>query len=190
MNKSMPDATEIGYSRSRMLRLIGIGAFMTLLSASIAFNWLPYGDLGANHLAVAYAGAVFFGLGTLKFVWTWFTAKGPVVFISRYGIRDIRVANQLIPWGSVESVSASEYHRQKFIVLKVPPPLERLLFASKAKQALLLASKAMGADGVTITASGLTVDFDALFDTCMAYYSAARPVDTAGLPARKMAPAL
>jgi len=29
-------------------------------------------------------------------------------------------------------------------------------------------------DGVVITASGLTIDFDTLFNTCIAYYSAVK----------------
>jgi hypothetical protein len=53
----------------------------------------------------------------------------------------------------VEDVSAREYRRQKFVALKVSPTQEKQFFASKAKQALLLASKAMGVDGVTVTAS-------------------------------------
>jgi hypothetical protein len=35
----MPDDIEIGYSPLRMLRLVGMGAVMTLLSVSVAFNW-------------------------------------------------------------------------------------------------------------------------------------------------------
>jgi hypothetical protein len=33
----------------------------------------------------------------------------------------------------------------------------------------------MGVDGVTFTASGLMIDFDTLLNTCLAYYSVAKP---------------
>ena len=65
-------------------------------SASIAFEWFPYQGLVGYHLVIGYTGTAFFGLATLKFVRTMFAAKGPVVFISRYGIRDLRVANEFI----------------------------------------------------------------------------------------------
>jgi hypothetical protein len=171
----MPDDIEIGYSPLRMLRLVGMGAVMTLLSVSVAFNWFSSKRIDSLHVLIAYVGIAFFGLATLKFIWMLLTAKGPVVFISRYGIRDMRIADELIPWDCVEDVSAREYRRQKFVALRVSPMLEKQLFATKARQALLLASKAMGMDGVTITVSGLMIDFDTLLNTCLAYYSAAKP---------------
>jgi hypothetical protein len=171
----MPDDIEIGYSPLRMLRLVGMGAVMTLLSVSVAFNWFSSKRIDSLHVLIAYVGIAFFGLATLKFIWIVLTAKGPVVFISRYGIRDMRIADELIPWDCVEDVSAREYRRQKFVALRISPMLEKQLFATKARQALLLASKAMGVDGVTFTASGLMIDFDTLLNTCLAYYSAAKP---------------
>jgi hypothetical protein len=122
---------------------------------------------------VAYAGVAFFGLGTLKIIWALISAKGPIVAISRYGIRDLRISNDLILWGSVEDITTWEYRRQKCIVLKISPALESQLFASKAKRAMLLANRAVGVDGIAINPSG-SVDFDMLLKTCMAYYSAVK----------------
>ena len=98
MIPELPDDVEIGYCRSRLLPVIVTGAAMTLLSASIAFEWFPYQGLVGYHLVIGYAGIAFFGLATLKFVRTMFAVKGPVVFVSRYGIRDLRVANEFILW--------------------------------------------------------------------------------------------
>jgi hypothetical protein len=174
MADGLPDDIEIGYSALRMLRLVGLAVIMTLLSASVAFNWFAYQKIDGFILLVAYAGVAFFGLGTLKIIWTLITAKGPVVFISRYGIRDLRISNELILWGSVENISCWEYRRQKCIVLKISPALEQQLFATGAKRAMLLANRAVGVDGIAISPSGLTTDFDALLKTCMAYYSAVK----------------
>jgi hypothetical protein len=174
MDDQLPDDIEIGYSALRMLRLVGLGAIMTLLSASIAFNWFAYENIDSFHVLMAYVGIAFCGLATLKFIWTLITASGAVVVISRYGIRDLRVSNELILWGSVEDVTPCEFRRQKFMALKINPALEKQLFATKAKQAMLLANRALGVDGVVIGASGLTMDIDTLLKTCTAYYSAVK----------------
>jgi hypothetical protein len=174
MDDQRPDDIEIGYSGARMLGLVGLAVIMTLLCASIAFNWFAYQTIDGFILVVAYAGVAFFGLGTLKIIWTLITTKGPIVAISRYGIRDLRISNELILWGSVEDITIWEYRRQKCIVLKISPALESQLFASKAKRAMLLANRAVGVDGIAISPSGLTMDFDALLKTCMAYYSAVK----------------
>jgi hypothetical protein len=180
MNPQLPQGVEIGYSTSRMLRLAGLGVVMTLASASVALNWYASNRIDDFYELVGYAGIVFFGLATLVIVWRLLTAKGPVVFISRQGIRDTRVVNDLIPWGLVEDIVAREYRRQKFVLLKISPVLERQLFATKGKQAMMAASKALGFDGVTITASGLAMDFDTLFATCTAYYSAVKAPKSGG----------
>ncbi len=180
MNPQSPEGVEIGYSTLRMLRLVGLGILMTLASASLAFNWFASNRINGFYELVGYAGLAFFGFATLVIIWRLMTAKGPVVFIGRQGIRDTRVVNDLIPWGLVEDIAAREIRRQKFVLLKISPVLEQQLFTTKGKQAWMAANKALGFDGVSITASGLTVDFDTLLDTCMAYYSAAKTPKNGG----------
>ena len=41
-------------------------------------------------------------------------------------------------------------------------------------QAMLHANRAMGLDGIAISAGGLTADFDRLFDACTAYHMVAK----------------
>jgi len=165
MASPRPERVEVAYSVQRMLRFVGMGVVMTLLSVSIAFNWYASNRIGAFEALFGYVGIAFFGLATCMLIWRLLTTRGPVVIIDRYGIHDRRVVDELIPWGSVEDIAAREYRRQRFVVLKISPVLEQQLFASKAKQAMQLASKALGFDGVSITANGLTMDFDTLFDT-------------------------
>jgi hypothetical protein len=185
MNDQLPDDIVIGYSDLRVLRLAGLGVIMTLLSASIAFNWFAYKNIDGFHVLIGYVGIAFFGLAALKIVWTLITARGPVVFVSRYGIRDLRVSNELILWGSVEDITGWEYRRQKCVVLRISPALEQQLFASKARQAMLLANRALGVDGVVISASGLTMDIDTLLKTCTAYYSAVKSSRVVRRPANR-----
>ena len=54
---------------------------------------------GILQLTVGYAGVAFFGAATCTAVWKLLTAKGPVLFINRNGIRDLRIADQWIVWG-------------------------------------------------------------------------------------------
>jgi hypothetical protein len=175
------DDLEIGYSRFRLLPLIVMTAAMTLLSASITFQWFPYYGAG-YHRVIGYASIVFFGITTLKFVRAVFAAKGPVVFVSRYGIRDMRVATEFILWDSVVNVSACESRKQKFVVLALSPALEQLLFATSSGQTMLAANRALGVDGIGISASGLATEFDALLQSCAAHHDAA--LHSVRLPAK------
>lgn len=182
MIPELPDDVEIGYCRFRLLPVIVTGAAMTLLSASIAFEWFPYQGLVGYHSVIGYAGIAFFGLATLKLVRTMFAVKGPVVFVSRYGIRDLRVANEFILWDCVVNVSACESRKQKFVVLALSPALEQRLFATRSGQATLAANRALGLDGIAISASGLATEFDALLRSCTAHHHAA--LYPARLPAK------
>jgi hypothetical protein len=173
MNPDRPDEVEIGYSSSRMLPLATLAATIMLLSASAAFDWLGDGGLGRYQALAGYAGLVVFGAATCRLIWLLSAARGPVLLIGRYGIRDLRVANEFILWDSIAEVSTCEYRRRKFIVLKITPALEQL-FTAKAMQAMLHDNRAMGLDGIAISAGGLTADFGSLFDACTAYHMAAK----------------
>jgi hypothetical protein len=172
MNPDTPDEVEIGYSSSRMLPLVALAATMTLLCAIVAFDWFGNGGIGRYHALAGYAGLFGFGAATSGLIWLLSAAKAPVLLIGRYGIRDLRVANEFILWDSIAEVSACEYRRRKFIVLKVTPALEQQLFTAKAMQAMLHANRAMGLDGIAI--GGLTADFGRLFDACTAYHMVAK----------------
>jgi hypothetical protein len=174
MNPDTPDEVEIGYSSSRMLPLVALAAMMTLLSAGVALDWFGDGGLTRYHMLAGYAGLAFFGAATGRLIWLLSAARGPVLLIGRYGIRDLRVANEFILWDSIAEVSACEYRRRKFVVLKITPALEQQLFTAKAMQAMLHANRAMGLDGIAISAGGLTADLGRLFDACTAYHMAAK----------------
>jgi hypothetical protein len=167
------DDVEIGYSRFRLLPLIVMALAMTLLCASISFRWLPHQGISGYRLTVGYAGVAFFGLAAAKCIRAMRAAKGPIVFVSRYGIRDLRVANEFILWDSVLDVSACEYRKRKFVVLALSPALEQRLFATRSGQAMLAANRALGVDGIGISGTGLATEFDALLRSCAAHHNAA-----------------
>jgi hypothetical protein len=146
---------------------------MTLVSAAMAFDWYHSNNIGAFRMAVGYFGVVFFGFGTCVALWLLMSSKGPVIFISRDGLRDRRIADELIAWSSVEKISIWQYRSHKSVVLKLSPAVARRLFASSLRRLSLLAAKAFGVDGVTVNAAALTMDAETLFDTCRRYSAAA-----------------
>jgi hypothetical protein len=174
---------EFGYCRSRLLPWVGLGAAMTLLSAVFAFGWLSSDRIDGGHRVIGDAGLTLFGLVTAISIFrTLFPARGPVVLVSRYGIRDFRIANEFILWDSVTDVSACEYRGRKFVVLRIAPALEQRLFCARAAKTVLAANRAAGLDGIVIRPDGLDTDFAALLATCRANYAAARD---AGGPLQK-----
>jgi hypothetical protein len=171
-NQDLPDI-EIGYSPSRLLSLLGLGVLMTLASAAMAFNWYHSTKIGLFPTVVGYFGVLFFGLATFKFAWLLISAKEPVVFIRRNGIRDTRISSELISWNSVEKISIWQIRGQKLVVLKVSPLVAKRLVAGSLRRVLSLANKALGADGIIINTAGLAMGAETLFDTCMRYSAAA-----------------
>jgi hypothetical protein len=60
------------------------------------------------------------------------------------------------------------------VVLTLSPPLEKRLFATTSGQAMLAANRALGVDGIGISANGLATEFDVLLRSCTAHHIAAR----------------
>jgi hypothetical protein len=169
MTPDLPDELAIGYSTWRLLELVGLGIVMTSLSGVIVFL-IPVKAI--LQVVVGYAGVAFFGAATCTAVWKLLAAKGPVLFINRTGIRDLRIADQWIVWEAVTDVRITKVRSQKFVVLKVSPALEELLFATTLRKIMQAANRAFSVDGVVISPTGLAINADALFDACSCYRAA------------------
>jgi hypothetical protein len=89
------------------------------------------------------------------------------------GLALFGVANEIVHWNSIAHASACEYRRLRLVALKITPALERQLITTKSRQAMLNANRAMGVDGIAMSADGLTADFDTLFGACTAHHAAA-----------------
>ncbi|MBC9883946.1 hypothetical protein G8O24_42515 [Bradyrhizobium sp. INPA01-394B] len=166
----------IGYSRVRLLMLFGGSLLLTLLFAGLAFTWQQGQDSTTPQVAICYIGAVFFGLTTCRMLWRLVTARRPLLFISRIGIRDSRLADETIAWNAVRKIFTWEQRGQKFVVLKVDPLIAQRFSGGFATQALAMLNKALGTDSVIVNAVGLTMDTETLLATCQQYWGAVRPV--------------
>lgn len=179
----------IGYSRARLLMFFGGSLLLTLLCAGLALSWQEGKNVTTFEVAACYIGAVFFGLATCRMLWRLLAARQPVVFISRVGIRDTRLADETIAWSAVRKILFWEKHAQKFVVLKVDPLIAARFSGGLLTRTVSLINKALGADGVIVNAGGLTMDTETLLDTCKQYWGAGRPAHPDhGVPAPELAP--
>ena len=170
----LPSVVEIKGSPAKLLGLLAIGAVMTIGSAAVAFRWLPNVRAGSYQEFIGYVGVVFFTLCTIVSLWRLVTVGRPVVTITQDGIRDIRLAAELVPWSRIEAVSIHEIRKQKFLVLAVDPDFERQLTLTRIARWSRAPNRALGFDGLCIGAQGLATDYKTLFDLCMDRAEAAR----------------
>jgi len=162
-------AVEIEASPLKMLALAGLGLFMTVLSAAVAVRAFPNVPPDSSAEFYGYAGTALFAACTLLILWRALTTHGPVVTITCEGIRDSRVAAELIPWSAVNDIATWEYRRQRVMVLTVDPAIEAGLNLTRMVRWTRGANRALGADGLCIAVQGLRIGFDELLATSLAY---------------------
>ena len=119
------------------------------------------------------------GVGTAASVlWTVLAAlrfamlRGPIVTIAQQGIRDRRIAGEMVPWSAVARISTREDTRHKEMVLWVDSGLERRLTRSWWPGLRRDADRHCG--GLRVTALGLRTSHETLLATTLAYLEAWR----------------
>jgi hypothetical protein len=165
---------EISQSPWRMIRLAVVGVALTALSASIAFRLLPNLQPDLFQQFIGYVGIVFFGLCTGILVWRLLTVRGAVVTITPEGIRDTRIAPELIPWSAITGVSTWQHRGQKVLVLAVDSAVQNRLTLTRIARWSRETNRAFGIYGLCIAATGLNINYDALLQTCLRYVKNAR----------------
>jgi hypothetical protein len=166
-----PRDLEIGPCTTQLRLLVVAGFAMTLLSAGLAFGW--WDGPGGDDMLVGDAGVVVFALMTGWLIWMLPAERGPVVVVTPYGIRDLRIGNEFLLWDSIAEISAGERRGRKTIVLTPTPALQRQLRTIRT-----LARCAR--DGrIVIRSEGLATDFDTLLRACRDCHAAASRLGTA-----------
>ena len=160
---------EIEASPVRLLGLAALGIIMTAASAMAALRLVPNVPPGSFVEFAGYVGTVFFAACTALAVWRLFTSHGPVVTIAPEGIRDVRVAAELVPWNAVHDIKVWESNGQRTMVLAVDPAVEAGLTLTRMARWTRGANRALGADGLCVIAHGLKIGFDELLATSLAY---------------------
>ena len=162
---------EISRCATQLRLLVAAGFAMTLFSASLAFDW--WEGFGDYDTTLGYAGVAVFGLVTSRLIWMLPAERGPVVVVTLYGIRDLRIGNEFLPWDSIAEISAEECRGHKMIVLTPTPGLQRQLCSIRN-----LARRAQN-NRIVIRSEGLATDFDTLLRACRDCHNAAGTPRTA-----------
>ncbi|MFK4722388.1 hypothetical protein ABIE89_003488 [Bradyrhizobium niftali] len=139
--------------------LVAVGFAMTLLGASLAFDW---GGVGDYDTTVGYAGVALFG--TSRLIWMLPAERGPVVIVTPSGIRDLRIGNEFLPRESIAEVSTEQRRSHRMIVPTPTLALPRQLAGIRAR----IRSMSRGAqDGrIVVRRDGLAIGFDTLLRAC------------------------
>ncbi len=138
--------------------LVAAGFAMMLLSASLAFDlWDGLGNYGTT---IGHVGVVLFGLMTAWLIWMLPAERGPVVVITPYGIRDLRIGNEFLLWESIAEISAEESRGHKAIVLTPTPALRHQL------RAIPTLARCAQNGRIVIRSEGLATDFETLLRAC------------------------
>ena len=138
------------------LRLLVAACFaVTLFSVGLAVGW--WGEIAAHDTTIGYLGVALFGPVTAWLIWVLPAERGPVVIVTPYGIRDLRIGNEFLLWDSIAEVSAEKSRGHRVIVLTSTPGLQRQLSCIR-----------VGApnDRIVIRSEGLATDFDTLLRAC------------------------
>lgn len=164
MHPMISNDLEIGRCITRLRLLVAAGFAMTLLSASLVFNsslaFEGWGDFGAYDTAMGYLGVALFGPLTSWLIWTLPIERGPVVIVTPYSIRDLRIGNEFLLWDSIADVSAEQCRGHKVIVLTPTPALQRQLSCIRSS------GRGRPNDRIVIRSEGLATDFDTLLRAC------------------------
>ncbi|MBR0961046.1 hypothetical protein JQ566_27280 [Bradyrhizobium japonicum] len=178
ISQNLPNLA-IGYSVLRLLKMLAAGLFLTLLFAAIAFNWLNIKTLNAFQITASYVGLAVCGFATIRVLWRLVSTRKPVLFITRVGIRDTRIADDTISWRSVRDISVWQYRSQMIVILKLDPLVADRFDVGLLKRIVSMMNKAVGAEGVLVNPGGLTMDGETLLETCKQYWKAGRLAYTA-----------
>ncbi|MBR1088069.1 hypothetical protein JQ621_11405 [Bradyrhizobium manausense] len=165
---------EISQCVTRLRLLVAAGFALTLLSASLAFDW--WGDIAPYDPTIGYLGVALFGPVTAWLIWMLPAERGSVVILTNYGIRDLRIGNEFLLWDSIADVSAEECRGHKVIVLTPTPALQRQLSCIRT------AARGVRTDRIVIRPEGLATDFDPLLRACRDCHAASHQAAATSQP--------
>ncbi|MBR0784452.1 STM3941 family protein [Bradyrhizobium iriomotense] len=153
---------EVNQCATRLRLLVAAGFAMMLFSASLAFDW--WDSLGDYDTAVGYAGVAVFGLITGWLIWLLPGERGPVVIVTPYGIRDLRIGNEFLLWESIAEISTEDRRGHRMIVLTPTPALQQQLSCIRGRSRAT--PRGAQQDQIVISSEGLATDFDTLQRAC------------------------
>lgn len=157
MTDSDASAVSFRYARGKTaLYLLGGLAFAVACAWALYMEAAPRGSFDE---AVLWFGVPFFGLLVLMAVKN-LGDRRDVVTISQAGVRDIRIAPELIPWRAIRDITVRQLKGQRFIMLDIDPSFEKTLQLTKLARFSKPMNAAIGFHGQTLNPAGLTGSLD------------------------------
>lgn len=144
-----------------VLLVLGAAAFVAV-SVLMVLGVIDGVRFGMRAETIGWIGLAVFGPFLLIALWRLIFMRGPVLTISPKGLRDVRIAADVIPWAAIERVSVWQAHKQKFLVLGVAPAVEDRIGLTRMARWTRRANRSLGADGLCIGPQGLPLSFDDL----------------------------
>ncbi|MFK0167077.1 STM3941 family protein [Rhizobium sp. NPDC090279] len=169
METDTNETIEIAQDTARVITHAAGAALLAGFSGAAALHIIPGAMPDSIRELCLVLGAIFFGLLAILLTYRLFSMGGgrPVVTLSPHGFRDIRLADEFIPWSAIQHVSSLQVRRQTFIVLAVDPAVEARLALTRI--ARWSRGRSLGTDGLCITAQGIQIEFNALWDKILDY---------------------
>lgn len=167
--RRLPEPLEVRQHPVRTLALLAMSLVMTALGVVVAVVDTPWGDVA---VVAGWLGAAAFGAASGYVLWRMVTVRGPVIALSDQGLHDTRVTHAVVPWSEITGAGTWEYQRQKVMVLAVRPDAWDRLPLTRAARWSREPNRKLGADGLAITTTGLTVGHDELLAATRAWIAA------------------
>jgi hypothetical protein len=164
---------EVTGSRKKLIGLCLLAVIMTGISAMVAFGTIAV-DPGSFEQAAGWLGTLFFGAALLTGLRRIATAKRADISLSEDGFHDRRVTANPVPWDAIEGVSTWSMSGQKIMVLSLSPEAEAKARPTWGARMARGANAMLGADGLCISATGMSISHDDLVDAVLERLDAAR----------------
>ena len=164
------EVIEIGGAPAKLLGLGLLAVVMTALCVVMA----RYAPAGSFHEFIGWVGALFFGAAIGVSIWRFAHAGQTVLRLDREGLLDRRLSRLPIPWSAIGQVATWSYKGQRVIVLSVPPETETAIELTRRARLTRDMNAQLEADGLCISATGLSIRHAALMEAIIARAQAAQ----------------
>ncbi len=166
-----PAELRVGQSAVGMVRVVALSVGMTAVSVGLMVVDSPRAE--ANR-AIGLVGLVLFGAATVVLVLRAVRTRGDVVTLTPAGFYDRRVTRAVVPWAALTGATTWSAMGQRVLVLQVAPDAWPGLDLTATARRSLAANRALGADGLAVTTSGLGIGHDALLAAAQEWIAATR----------------
>ena len=175
-------AGQIGQTFNARTSIARVGSFilLNLVGAVAAFmaatGIMPDTQLGPRGQVIAWiAFAVLLAIAGYN-IWR-ASDRSVIVSMDEQGIRDTRVAAELIAWNDVLNVALCILRKQHFLVLQIRPEAEAKLTLTRLAKWTREPNREVGIDGLCITAQGLDASHERIVGEVAHRWARLKPAD-------------